>query len=147
MKLLTFLLLSTCLSFTSFKPNNEINLYNSSGNAGAFIDDYLSDQVIYLWDGKPVAYLHQNFTSTDIYGFNGKHLGWFEKGVLRDNSGHTVGVTKEASDKITAGESLKGIKGSIPDKKYRELEPPKPYFSTIWASTDLKEFLMSGVDN
>lgn len=74
-----------CLAvLASFKPYREINLYDSSGSATAYIDDYVADQVIYLWDGRPEAYLIQ----TDVYGFNGKHLGWFEKGILHDNNGY-----------------------------------------------------------
>jgi hypothetical protein len=74
-----------CLTvLASFKPYREINLYDSSGSATAYIDDYVADQVIYLWDGRSEAYLIQ----TDVYGFNGKHLGWFEKGILHDNNGY-----------------------------------------------------------
>lgn len=146
MKPVIFLLFAGLLC-SSFKPYNEINLYDSSGNASAYIDNYLTDQVIYLWDGKAVAYLHQNFTDNDVYGFNGKHLGWFERGILRDNDGKIVGTTKEAADRITIDGSLKGLKDSPPEKKYRELETIKPYFSTLWSFIILQEFLMNGVDN
>ena len=128
---------------TSFRPYREINLYDSSGNATAYIDSYLSDEVIYLWDGTPEAYLIQ----TDVFGFNGKHLGWFEKGILRDNDGKVVATIKEAADKITIDGSLKGLKQTPPEKKYHELAPIKPYFSTLWSLTRLNEFLMSGTDN
>jgi hypothetical protein len=48
----------------------DIDFYNSGGKAVAYIsaDDNLT---IYLWSGKPCAYLDDG----DIYGFNGKHLG------------------------------------------------------------------------
>jgi len=45
MKLSVFLL-AVSLILAAFKPHREINLYDSSGNATAYIDDYLSDQVI-----------------------------------------------------------------------------------------------------
>ncbi len=33
---------------------------------------------IYLWGGKPVAYLSaESDDGFHVYGFNGKHLGWF----------------------------------------------------------------------
>ena len=132
-----------CLSvLASFKPYREINLYDSSGNATAYIDDYVADQVIYLWDGRPEAYLIQ----TDVYGFNGKHLGWFEKGILHDNNGEVVATIKEATDRITIDGSLKGLKETPPEKKFHELSPVRPYFSTIWSLTRLNDFLMNGTD-
>ncbi|HVS94149.1 MAG TPA: hypothetical protein VHE59_19065 [Mucilaginibacter sp.] len=129
------------------KPYREVDLYDSTGNAIAFVDDYLTDQVVYLWDGKPVAYLHQNFTNTDVYGFNGKHLGWFEDGRLRDNTGYLVGETKEALCRITYGEAQKGLKDTPPEKKFREQEPPKPYFSDLWSSTAGRDYLLSGTED
>jgi len=127
----------------SFIPYREVNLYDSSGNSAAYIDDFLGDRIIFLWDGTPKAYLIQ----TDVFGFNGKHLGWFEKGVLRDNKGEVVATDKEAADKITIDSSLKGLKQSPPLKKYHELAPIRPYFSTLWSLTRLNDFLLGGTDN
>ncbi|HJP62540.1 MAG TPA: hypothetical protein VJ844_03820, partial [Mucilaginibacter sp.] len=108
MKLIT-IALACCLSLLSFKPDQETNLYNSSGNATAYIDDYLTDRVLYLWDGTPIGYLHQNFNNTDVYWFSGKHLGWFENGLLRDNDGYIILATKQAASRPTYGETLKGL--------------------------------------
>ncbi|HVW16119.1 MAG TPA: hypothetical protein VHB54_19975 [Mucilaginibacter sp.] len=130
------------------KPYRGINLYDSTGNAIAFVDDYLTDQVIYLWNGKPVAYLYHNFTGTDVYGFNGKHLGWFEDGKLRDNTGYLLAETKEAlGGRITYGESLKGLEGTPPGQKFRELQPVKPYFSDLWSSDEPGNYLLNGRDD
>ncbi|MBV8388897.1 MAG: hypothetical protein JO080_03765 [Mucilaginibacter sp.] len=133
-----------CLSIlVAFKPYRETDLYDSSGNAAAFIDDYLADRVIYLWDGSPEAYLVQ----TDVFGFNGKHLGWFEKGILRDNDGKVVATIKEAADKITVDGSLKGLKKMLPEKKFHDMPPIRPYFSALWSLTRLNDFLKSGTSN
>ena len=131
------------ITLASFKPYREINLYDSSGNATAYIDDYLADRVIYLWNGTPQAYLIQS----DVFGFNGKHLGWFEKGILRDNDGKLVATIKEAADKITVDGSLKGLKQTPPEKKYHEMPPVRPYFSTLWSLTKLNDFLLNGTGN
>lgn len=146
MKLVTIFLACSMLCGIH-KTDHEINLYNSSGSATAYIDDYLTDQVVYLWDGTPVAYLHKNFTSTDVYWFNGKHLGWFEDGLLRNNDGYIVLATRQAAGKLTYGETLKGLKNTPPEKKYRELEPVKPYFGTLWASASAAEYLQAGTGN
>ena len=64
----------------------EITLYDSEGNAAAWIDT--SDRnTIYLWSGEPAAYLRKDGSVPDIYGFNGRHLGWLEKGIVRDHEG------------------------------------------------------------
>ncbi|MBS1524062.1 MAG: hypothetical protein JST19_00345 [Bacteroidetes bacterium] len=146
MKLICFLFAVIFLC-GSAKPYREIDLYDSTGNAVAFIDDYITDQVVYLWNGKPVAYLHQNFNNTDVYGFNGKHLGWFEDGKLRDNAGYLLGETKEALGRITSDVPMKGLKDTPPEQKFREQEPPKPYFSDLWSSTSASDYLPTGRDN
>lgn len=50
----------------------EITLFETSGQPTAYIAT--EDMTIFLWTGEPVAY----FIKNSIYGFNGKHLGWFE---------------------------------------------------------------------
>jgi len=141
-----FCLLIPALFLKPFQTDKAIDMYDSAGNAVVYIDQYLTDQVIYRWDGKPLAYLHQSFSSNDVYGFNGKHLGWFEAGVLRDNEGYIIASTREASGRIPASEPMKGLKDTPPDKKFREQEPPKPYFGSLWSSTSAAEYLARGLD-
>jgi hypothetical protein len=69
----------------------EITLFNSEGEAIAYIDADDDDLTIYLWNGTPVAYLDPSGDAYNIYGFNGKHLGWFEDGIVRDHEGYGVG--------------------------------------------------------
>ena len=71
MKKIFLFLFSMLITSTSF-GDSEISLFNSNGEAVAYIavDD---DLTIYLWSGDPVAYIDDE----DVYGFNGKHLGWF----------------------------------------------------------------------
>jgi hypothetical protein len=46
------------------------------------------DMTIYLWAGKPVAYLDLVGSGEfDVYGFNGQHLGWFANGAIRNHFG------------------------------------------------------------
>jgi len=73
MKMITRLvILFTLLGVFNIILAEEISLYDYKGDAVAYIDTD-NDMTIYLWEGKPVAYLKAN---KSIYGFNGKHLGW-----------------------------------------------------------------------
>jgi hypothetical protein len=66
--------------------------YNNKGIAMAYLDD--DGETIYLHNGTPVACL----SGESIYGFNGKHFGWFVEGWVRDNEGGYVFFTNKADD-------------------------------------------------
>jgi len=120
----------------------EISLFNSEGKATAYVADD-DDLTIYLWGGKPVAYL----SGDNIYGFNGKHLGWCVKGIIRDHDGNVVGVTKNATTIYTENEPYKGYKEYKPYKSYKEYAPYKPYWSNNWSSSSFRMFLLEGVSD
>ena len=140
MKLLFISLLALCFNQTQAQ---EISLFNSKGSAVAYVDTDDDDLTIYLWSGKPVAYI----SNDNIYGFNGKHLGWWVKGIIRDHDGDAVGATKDATNIYTEYEPYKGYKEYKPYKSYKEYAPYKPYWSTSWSSGSLKMFLLQGIDN
>jgi hypothetical protein len=66
----------------------EKTLYNAEGEPVAYISDSLT-KAIYLWDGHPVAYL----CNYHVYGFNGRHLGWYIDGMVYDADGKGIGFT------------------------------------------------------
>ena len=102
------------------------------------------DSTIYLWNGEPVAYL----VSQDIYGFNGKHLGWFTKGVVYNHDGDVVGAVTSRLKTPQPLCSLKSLKSLRPLKSLKELRPLKPLFHLSWADDDtLKHFLLAGKDD
>src|SRR5438128_2650936 len=77
------------------KADDEIALFDSRGKATAYValEDGLT---IYFWSGKPVAYLDRDTSGGfHVYGFNGKHLGWFIGGLIRDNEGDAACAVKE----------------------------------------------------
>ena len=117
----------------------EITLYDSDGEADAYIDTD-DEMTIYLWKGKPVAYLD----SDSIYGFNGKHLGWFEDGIIWDHKGYAVGFIKGAVNKFTKFEKFKGFKKFKPFKSFQQLEPIKPIYKSQWSNIPLELFLEIG---
>ncbi len=44
-----------------------------------------------------MANLSRNDGDFHIYGFNGKHLDWCIKGIVRDDEGNAVGASKNAT--------------------------------------------------
>lgn len=122
----------------------EISLFDRDGNAIAYIDTD-DDLTIYMWNGTPVAYLEASRRSGyDVYGFNGKHLGWFEKGIMRDHDGYIVGFQKNALYNYTRYEPYKSYKKYKPYKSYQEYAPYRPYDSSRFSTESLSLFLMRG---
>jgi hypothetical protein len=113
--------------------SDEGALFDASGTAVAYIEPG-EDLTIYLWSGKPVAYLVED----SIYGFNGKHLGWLRDGIIYDHSGKVVGVTEEM---MTGTSKYPGAKGFKP---FKEFKPFEPFFSTSWSRLPLRIFLLGG---
>ena len=99
----------------------ELSLYDSSGVAVAYLT---YDATIYSWlIGAPVAYL----VDGHVYGFNGRHLGWYEDGVLISNEGTRCGFTAQKLQ-VQAQQfpPLKGMKEILPFKNYRDYPPTEP---------------------
>jgi len=140
-----FLALLLLLLFSNIsKSQSEISLYDSQGNAVAYIDTG-DENTIYLWGGKPVAYLYAVNGTVHVYGFNGKHLGWYVDGIIRDHSGDAVGFINGAVRNIPLQyESYKGYKEYKPYKTYREYAPYSPYLTTNFSNTPLSFFLQIG---
>lgn len=123
--------------------SDEISLYDSSGTAIAYIAE---DLTLYLWSGKPVAYLDQDISGGfHIYGFNGKHLGWFVGGVIRDHQGYAVGAVYEVFIIPPRFEPFKQFKQFKPFKSFKEFAPFRPFFINTWSDIGLKLFLLQGV--
>jgi len=122
---------------------DEVSLFNGSGRAVAYVatDDELT---IYLWGGKPVAYLSGDSDDEfQVYGFNGKHLGWFVRGVIWDHSGNAACALKEAIQ-TTQYESYKGFKQYKPYKGYKQFAPFRPAFSNSFGEIPCEFLLGAG---
>jgi len=91
--------------------SDEISLFNSQGEPVAYIAE---DLTIYLWGGKPVAYLFNKSGKLQVYGFNGKHLGWFIKGAIFGHKGKAVGAVKKRFSSYTSHEPYKSYKKDKP---------------------------------
>lgn len=140
--LMLFLLLLT-LGMRCMAQESEISLFDSDGTPVAYVamDD---EMTIYSWSGKPLAYLESRSDSEgfNIYGFNGKHLGWFEDGIMRDHKGDgACGISRVVNPKL---EPLKGLKQLKPLKALTQLEPLRPLDSLSWSDTPCGVFLYEG---
>ena len=123
----------------------DISLFNSEGDAVAYIDTEDDDLTIYLWDGRPVCYLYSSNGDYHVYGFNGTHLGWFIEGIIRDHEGNAVGVTKKATTMFTNFEPFKSFKSFKPFKSFKEFAPFQPFLSSSFGATNFKLFLLKGI--
>ena len=121
----------------------EVTLFDSEGNARAYID-YDDETTIYLWNGKPVAFLENDGSDMCVFGFNGNFLGWYEEGIVRDEKGNAVGARNGATNMITNIEPIKSIQEISPIRPITPITPIKPIFSNSWSSESLTEFLYSG---
>ena len=115
-------------------------LHDRNGNAVAYID-YDDESTIYMWNGKPVAYLSDNNT---IYGFNGKHLGWYEDGTFWNLQGEKAGFNKNASPVFTKFEPFKSFKNFKPFKSFKEFSKMKPFKKNSISAASLEQHLLGG---
>ncbi|MBN8876791.1 MAG: hypothetical protein J0I32_04540 [Sphingobacteriales bacterium] len=134
----------TLLTLISF-AQSEVSLFDKGGNAVAYISTN-DEWTIYLWEGKPVAYIINDGKTLHVYGFNGKHIGWYLSGIIRDHEGNVVGFKKDAVSNIyEQHEGYKGYKEYKPYKYHREYAPYQPYFSAKFSDINLNGFLYQGV--
>ena len=127
------------------KADSELSLYNEQGSAVAYIA-INEDSTIYLWEGKPVAYLTQKTTNEyHVYGFNGKHLGWFVGGNLYDHDGNASCALKE-NMRSTSYESYKSYKEYKPYKSYKEYPPYRPYLNKSFGDSRCELLLSFGAN-
>ncbi|MBB4804921.1 hypothetical protein HNP38_000193 [Chryseobacterium defluvii] len=138
-----YLILIAVLLFTTILKAQEISLFNSEGAPIAYMDTDDDDMTIYLWNGNPVAYL----SGDNIYGFNGKHLGWWIKGIVRDHKGDSIGALKSAFIGYTEYEPYKEYKKYKPYKSFKEYPPYRPYWSNYWSDNSFKIFLLQGIND
>ncbi len=142
--LLTMIVVSAAVfAQTNASADSEITLFNGSGKPEAYIAPQ-DELAIYLWDGKPVAYLKKDSESGfHVYGFNGKHLGWFVDGVIWDHTGNAACALKERLQR-TEFEPFKAFKQFQPFKSFEEFAPFRPLFSNSWSVSPCQIFLLEG---
>jgi len=119
----------------------ETILYDKNGEAAAYIASDVHD-TIYLWEGLPAAYLYEE---DNVYGFNGRHLGWFRNDVLFNHRGERVGFTHTTCPVSIAKPPVKGKKAAKDDMRHRWGAPSTPKFLFHTAQESLADFLRQGL--
>jgi len=115
-------------------------LFNRNGDAAAYItDDY--NNTIYMIDGRPVAYIHED---RHIYSINGRHLGWFINDIVFNNIGERIGFTAGTCPVPAGKEPVKAEKLDRDELKPRWEAPPFPNLTFDYAARDLEAFLRDG---
>ncbi len=123
------------------KIKDELTIYDKNGNPVAYCNYSIEDEtLIYLWSGKPVAYFSME-NEEEIYGFNGKFLGWRESGIYYDLQGKRIGFEKDAINMSTSVEPVKNLKEILPIKSVKEHVPTRPINSLDWSISDLSTYL------
>jgi hypothetical protein len=116
----------------------ETTLFDKQGKPVAYIAG--DGETIYLWDGRPVAYLFED----KVYGFNGKQLGWFSNGTIFDIYGLRAGFIRSKSPIITGFEPAKGAKHIIGRKNVRQMPVVKPALCYGFSEKILEQMLGEG---
>ena len=123
----------------SGSSTSDMDFYDSRGRAVAYIA-VDRDLTIYLWTGEPVAYLDDD----SVYGFNGKHLGWFKSGVIYDNDGDMVAALADRFKEPVSTPPPKSFKQFVPFKAFKEFKPFKPFFNLGWSDKPARIFFLDG---
>ena len=109
----------------------DIVFYNIIGIATAYCED---GEHIYSYDGRALAYLHNN----SVYDYDGRHLGRFSNGWVRDNNGQCAFFTNDAvggpAKPLRAVRPTKSMKSMKPAKSAKSIRPIKPTDSKSWSS-------------
>jgi hypothetical protein len=134
---LAFALLA--LSVLARAGAQDLDLFDTQGNPVAYVD-VENRGTIFLWSGKPVAYL----LGASVYGFNGAHLGWLQDGSLYGHGGEIFGLTHSTRSSPPALTVPKGERLPVPLKLMRDVEPLKPAPRVDQAGLPLEGLLALG---
>lgn len=123
----------------------QVALYDKNKEAIAYID-YSDEATIYMFEGEPVAYIE---SEEQVYGFNGRLLGWYSDGVLYDNTccavGAKRGIARGAINTVaTFPERRKGLKKQKPLKPVKGNGFAHPVLKDSWSDSTLVQFFSAG---
>lgn len=136
-----FLTTITFLFVTIVINAQQTTLFDSKGEPIAYID-YEEEEVIFMWDGTPVAFLEKNDGDNCIFGFNGKFLGWYKSGIIYNEEGYPVGAKEGAVNMRTQREPRKSRQARVPRKPRTPRVPRMPSWSRNWSEVSLTSFLI-----
>ena len=127
------------LAGAATNAGDDVPLYDKTGAAIAYLDP-ADEMTIYMWAGKPVAYV----SGKSVYGFNGKHIGWFVDGFIYDSKGKIVAATGKTLAVKPKPAPARGLKQIKPIKAIERLAPLEPLHGITWSDTATDVFLLQG---
>lgn len=111
--------------------------FDKIGTPMAYIDD---DEHIFFFTGETLAYIHDIF----IYNYEGKRIGFFKDGWIRDNNGRCVLFTKGAMDgpikRMQDIFPVKSQKSDVPFKNPIENKKIELIEKQEWSELTVREF-------
>lgn len=115
-----------------------ITFYDRNGIPIAYTDD---DCHIFYFSGEAVGYIHND----SIYGYHGKHLGFYETGWVRDHSGACVFFTETASGlgpvkPVKGIKPIKSVKSIKQIKSVKQIRPVRPVRQLFWSNLSGRQF-------
>ena len=135
------LFLGIMFVFTAFFTfANQIDFLNCEGEWSVYID-IANDNNIYSWDGEPLAYVDEDL---NIYGFNGKYLGWLENQVMYDTDGEPFACTENAYTGYAPYKPYKRYQKYAPYKSYKQYAKYRPYKKNRFSGVDAVLYLSQG---
>lgn len=99
-----------------------------------------------LDDGRFVDFGGQNIgylDGQDIYNYQGKHIGWYDKGIIRDHIGNCAGFGEEITATMAPFPPFKQIKPIPaitriePIRPIPQIPPIRPYDTFMWSDKEL----------
>lgn len=107
-----------------------LNFYNENGKPIVYTDDNVH---LFSFSGKPVAYFSGNL----IYTFDGRHIGFFIDGWIRDLNGYCVFFSENAIGGVFKPFKqflpFKAFKQFLPFKSFRQYPYPIPFKRNAWS--------------
>jgi hypothetical protein len=111
---------------------DEVVFWDSAGRVVAHKDE--GDDVVFLWSGEPVAIVDDE----SVFAFDGRHLGWFLDGWIRDHAGNCVYFTDEAAGGARRprrhARPARGPRQSRPSRRTRQPRPARSARTTQWSA-------------
>jgi hypothetical protein len=119
----------------------ELTFYDLRGRSVAYCDDA---RHIYAFSGVPLAYLDGD----SVFGFDGQHLGWWDRGWVRDHQGAWVFFTDNSTGNgpalpVKQPRPAKGFKNMPPTPAFKHLKPVRVADGLGWSSRSGAQFFES----
>jgi hypothetical protein len=133
------------LTFLLAPPSraDEVTLYRVDGQPVAYIDSG-DAMTIRMWTGEAVAYVENTGDGFLVYGFNGRHLGWFERGVIWNTGGFAQCAIRQVLSVAPYAEPAKFAKYAKLAKSAPNTPWAKPAYTSTFDRVPCDTFLKTG---